>query len=117
MAKARTPAASSSGIGWKPTATTLQVSAKRARKRAPTKAATLGVMLAALASIARASGGDTAFWLEKLLLVVFVLITVPVSTQMLVRGATARGRTTAQSATIRAWRPPPSFCWCRPCWP
>ena len=34
---------------------------------------------------------DAAFWIEKLVIVLFVLLTVPVGTQMLVRGAVARG--------------------------
>jgi len=61
------------------------------RAHAPTKAATLGLLLIALGSIALHSERDAAFILQKLLLVLFVLITVPVSTQMLVRGAAARG--------------------------
>jgi len=61
------------------------------RAHAPTKAATLGLLLTALGSIALDTERDAAFILEKLLLVLFVLITVPVSTQMLVRGAAARG--------------------------
>jgi multicomponent K+:H+ antiporter subunit G len=61
------------------------------RAHAPTKAATLGLLLTALGSIAIHTDRDAAFILEKLLLVLFVLLTVPVSTQMLVRGAAARG--------------------------
>lgn len=61
------------------------------RTHAPTKAATLGLLLASSGSILLYGGRDAAFWLEKLLLILFVLITVPVSTQMLVRGAAARG--------------------------
>ena len=61
------------------------------RMHAPTKAATLGLLLAALGSILMHERGDVAFWLEKGLLILFVLLTVPVSTQMLVRGAAARG--------------------------
>jgi multicomponent K+:H+ antiporter subunit G len=61
------------------------------RAHAPTKAATLGLLLTALGSIVLHTERDAAFVLEKLLLVLFVLLTVPVSTQMLVRGAAARG--------------------------
>ncbi|MDJ0864675.1 MAG: monovalent cation/H(+) antiporter subunit G [Myxococcota bacterium] len=61
------------------------------RAHAPAKAATLGLLLAAAGSILTYGLGDAAYWLEKVLLVVFVLITVPISTQMLVRGAAARG--------------------------
>ena len=61
------------------------------RAHAPTKAATLGLLLSAFGSILLYGERDAAFVLEKGLLVVFVLLTVPVSTQMLVRGAAARG--------------------------
>ena len=61
------------------------------RIHAPTKAATLGLLLAASGSILLYGGRDAAFALEKVLLIVFVLITVPVSTQMMLRGAAARG--------------------------
>jgi len=61
------------------------------RAHAPTKAATLGLLLSALGSILLFGQRDAAFVLEKLLLILFVLITVPISTQMLVRGAAARG--------------------------
>ena len=61
------------------------------RAHAPTKAATLGLLLAAAGSILLHGGRDVAFWIEKLLLILFVLLTVPISTQMLVRGAAARG--------------------------
>ena len=60
------------------------------RAHAPTKAATLGLLFCALGSalVYRTDGG--AFWLEKLLLMLFVLLTAPVSAQLLVRGAVAR---------------------------
>ena len=60
------------------------------RAHAPTKAATLGLLLTALGSIGLHADRDAAFVLEKVLLILFVLLTVPVSTQMLVRGAAAR---------------------------
>lgn len=60
------------------------------RSHAPTKAATLGVLLCALGSVfVHGTGG--AVWLEKLLLMLFVVLTAPVSAQLLVRGAAARG--------------------------
>jgi multicomponent K+:H+ antiporter subunit G len=61
------------------------------RAHAPTKAATLGLLLAALGSVLLYTERDAAFVLEKTLLTLFVLLTVPVSTQMLVRAAAARG--------------------------
>ena len=61
------------------------------RAHAPTKAATLGLLLAALGVEQDRAERDAAFVLEKTLLTLFVLLTVPVSTQMLVRAAAARG--------------------------
>ena len=61
------------------------------RAHAPTKAATLGLLLCASGSaLLYGTRGDT-LWLEKLLLMLFVILTAPVSTQLLVRGAVARG--------------------------
>jgi multicomponent K+:H+ antiporter subunit G len=60
------------------------------RLHAPTKAATLGLMLLALGSILVDIERGIGAWLTDALLIVFVLLTVPVSSQMLVRGAAAR---------------------------
>ena len=60
------------------------------RAHAPAKAASLGLLFAVAGSILTHGERDTAFWLEKLLLTLFVLLTVPISTQMLVRGGAAR---------------------------
>ena len=60
------------------------------RAHAPTKAATLGLLLCALGSALVYGTHDAAFWLEKLLLMLFVVLTAPVSAQLLVRGAVAR---------------------------
>ena len=65
------------------------------RAHAPTKAATLGLLLCALGS-ALVYG---PFWLEKLLLMLFVLLTAPVSAQLLVRAAA--GRRVPQAPTTR----------------
>jgi multicomponent K+:H+ antiporter subunit G len=60
------------------------------RAHAPTKAATLGLLLCASGS-ALVSGTDpAALFLEKLLLMLFVLLSAPVAAQLLVRGAAAR---------------------------
>ena len=61
------------------------------RIHAPTKAATLGLLLIALGSTLAHIGQESGLWLEDLLLIIFVLLTVPVSSQMLVRAAVARG--------------------------
>jgi multicomponent K+:H+ antiporter subunit G len=60
------------------------------RAHAPTKAATLGLLLCASGSVLLYGAHDDAVWLEKLLLMLFVILTAPVSTQLLVRGAVAR---------------------------
>jgi multicomponent K+:H+ antiporter subunit G len=65
------------------------------RLHAPTKAASLGLLLCALGSMLSSRGASAGFELEKLLLVLFVLLTAPVSAQLLARGAIARGVATA----------------------
>jgi multicomponent K+:H+ antiporter subunit G len=60
------------------------------RIHAPTKAATLGLMFMALgSSLVHFSCGQSA-WLEDLLLIVVVFLTIPLASQMLIRGAVAR---------------------------
>ena len=49
----------------------------------------------ALGSMLSTRGASAGFELEKLLLVLFVLLTAPVSAQLLARGAIARGVATA----------------------
>jgi multicomponent K+:H+ antiporter subunit G len=61
------------------------------RVHAPTKAATLGIMFMALGSMVLHVERGLEVWLEDLLLILFVFLTVPVSSQMLVRAAAARG--------------------------
>ena len=60
------------------------------RAHAPTKAATLGLLLCASGSVLLYGTQSDTLWLEKLLLMLFVVITAPVSAQLLVRGAVAR---------------------------
>jgi len=60
------------------------------RAHAPTKAATLGLLCCALGSALVYGNHGAAVWLEKLLLMLFVLLTAPVSAHLLVRGAVAR---------------------------
>lgn len=61
------------------------------RAHAPTKAATLGLLLTALGSALVYGRDDAAVSLEKGVLMLFIMLTVPVANQLLVRGATARG--------------------------
>jgi multicomponent K+:H+ antiporter subunit G len=60
------------------------------RAHAPTKAATLGLLLCASGSVLLYGTRSDTLWLEKLLLMLFVVLTAPVSAQLLVRGAAAR---------------------------
>ena len=60
------------------------------RVHAPTKAATLGVALLGLASLMRSILTGDLVWIEDLLIVVFLLLTVPVSSQVLLRAAATR---------------------------
>ena len=60
------------------------------RVHAPTKAATLGVALLALASLLRSLPSGDLVWIEDLLIVIFLLLTVPVSSQVLLRAAATR---------------------------
>jgi multicomponent K+:H+ antiporter subunit G len=60
------------------------------RIHAPTKAATLGVALLALASLVRSLPRGDVIWIEDLAIVVFLFLTVPVSSQLLLRAS--RGR-------------------------
>lgn len=60
------------------------------RIHAPTKAASLGLLLIASGSIIVHANRGAAVWLEDLLLIFFVLLTIPVSSQLLTRGAAAR---------------------------
>lgn len=61
------------------------------RLHAPTKAATLGVALIALGSTVLHIGREDVVWLEDVLIILFVMLTTPVSSQVLARAALARG--------------------------
>ena len=57
------------------------------RIHAPTKAATLGVILLGLASVLRSLEQGSLIWLEDLAIICFLFLTVPVSSQVLARAA------------------------------
>jgi multicomponent K+:H+ antiporter subunit G len=59
------------------------------RVHAPTKAATLGLMLIGVGSLIRNLGADSSALVQDALLVVFFMLTMPVSAQVLVRAAAA----------------------------
>jgi multicomponent K+:H+ antiporter subunit G len=60
------------------------------RIHAPTKAATLGVAFLGVGSLLRSLSHADLVWVEDLLIVVFLLLTVPVSSQVLLRAAATR---------------------------
>jgi len=61
------------------------------RLHAPTKSASLGIMLIALGSTILHVGRDVVVWPEDVLIILFVMLTTPVSSQVLARAAAARG--------------------------
>ena len=60
------------------------------RIHAPTKAATLGVMLLSLGAILRSLAQGNLVWVEDLAILVFLFLTIPVSSQVLGRAARHR---------------------------
>ncbi len=60
------------------------------RIHAPTKAASLGIPLVAFASMLLHLGAGFDMWVEDALIILFVFLTNPVSTQILVWSAIAR---------------------------
>lgn len=69
------------------------------RIHAPTKAATLGVMLLGSSAIVHSLVQGELVWLEDLVILLFLFLTVPVSSQVLARAARRRGVTQAQQTT------------------
>jgi multicomponent K+:H+ antiporter subunit G len=61
------------------------------RVHAPTKAATLGVLLLGFSSVVRSLAQGDLVWLEDVAILVFVCLTIPVSSQVLARAALRRG--------------------------
>ena len=59
------------------------------RIHAPTKAATLGVMLLSLGAILNSLVQGNLVWVEDLAILVFLFLTIPVSSQVLARAARA----------------------------
>ena len=60
------------------------------RIHAPTKAATLGVILLGLSSVLSSLIQGNLVWLEDLAIILFLFLTVPVSSQVLARAASRR---------------------------
>ena len=72
------------------------------RLHAPTKAATLGIMLIAMGSTLIHLGRDVVVWPEDALIILFVMLTTPVSSQMLARAAARRRVPTVPETTGEA---------------
>jgi multicomponent K+:H+ antiporter subunit G len=60
------------------------------RVHAPTKAATLGVMLLGLSAVIHSIAQGDFAWMEDLAILVFLFLTIPVSSQVLARAARRR---------------------------
>ena len=60
------------------------------RIHAPTKAATLGTILLGLSSVLHSLSQGNLIWLEDLAIILFLFLTVPVSSQVLARAASRR---------------------------
>ena len=65
------------------------------RVHAPTKAATLGVMLLSVGAMLRSFTQGDFVWMEDLAILFFLFLTIPVSSQVLARAARRRGVATA----------------------
>ena len=61
------------------------------RIHAPTKAATLGVMLLGLSAVMRSLSQGDLVWLEDLAILLFLFLTIPISSQVLARAARRGG--------------------------
>ncbi len=68
------------------------------RIHAPTKAATLGTILLGLSSVLRSLGQGTLIWVEDLAIILFLFLTVPVSSQVLARAASRSGVESVETA-------------------
>ena len=60
------------------------------RLHAPTKAATLGVLLLGLGAVTRSLAQGDLAWLEDVAILVFLFLTIPISSQVLARAARRR---------------------------
>lgn len=61
------------------------------RIHAPTKAATMGVMLIGLGALIQSLAQGDLVWLEDAAILLFLFFTIPVSSQVLARAALRRG--------------------------
>jgi multicomponent K+:H+ antiporter subunit G len=80
------------------------------RVHAPTKAGTLGILLLGLGAVLQSLANGDFLWLEELAILVFLFLTIPVSSQVLARAARRRGviqtpRTTAGNSTASSSQP------------
>ncbi len=76
------------------------------RIHAPTKAATLGVLLLGLSGVSRSLAQGDLVWLEDLAIILFLFLTIPVSSQVLARSARKRGVEQVTATSPRSRRRP-----------
>jgi multicomponent K+:H+ antiporter subunit G len=69
------------------------------RIHAPTKAATLGVMLLGMSGVLRSLAQGDLVWTEDLAILLFLFLTIPISSQVLARAARRRGIEAVGSAS------------------
>jgi multicomponent K+:H+ antiporter subunit G len=78
------------------------------RVHAPTKAATLGVLLLGASAVLRSLAQGNLAWIEELLILVFLFLTIPISSQVLARSARIRRLDEAPGTTTGATACAPS---------
>lgn len=72
------------------------------RIHAPTKAATLGVMLLGMSGVLRSLAQGDLVWTEDLAILLFLFLTIPISSQVLARAARRRGVEAVGSTSPRS---------------
>lgn len=76
------------------------------RIHAPTKAATLGVMLLGMSGVLRSLAQGDLVWMEDLAILLFLFLTIPISSQVLARAARRRGVDAVETTSPRSQRRP-----------
>ena len=71
------------------------------RIHAPTKAATLGVFLLGSSAVVRSLAQGDFAWMEDLAILLFLFLTIPVSSQVLAHAARRRGLTGSEDDAPR----------------
>ena len=76
------------------------------RIHAPTKAATLGVMLLGMSGVLRSLAQGDLAWMEDLAILLFLFLTIPISSQVLARAAHRRSVEAVETTSPRSRRLP-----------